>query len=176
MTRRSFLEKLTLGVCGSLIPGWLWASINRSQERILHLYSINTGESLKVVYWMEGQYLESSLREVFHLLRDYRSGEVHPIDVHLLDLLYVMRTLLEKEEPIHVISGYRSPQTNEALRYMKRGVAKDSYHTRGMAVDVSVPGVPLRVLRNLAISLRMGGVGYYPGRFVHLDTGPFRTW
>ena len=176
MTRRSFLEKLVYSLSGLCIPYSTLANVIREKERILHLYSINTGESIKAVYWMDGQYLDSSLKDIFHLLRDHRSGEVHPIDIRLLDALYLTKIIVERKEAIHVISGYRSPKTNEMLRATRKGIAKDSFHTKGRAVDIAIPGLPLKSLRDIALSLRVGGVGYYPNRFVHIDTGPYRQW
>lgn len=176
MTRREFLK--SLGCMGLVLTG---GSLSFGLDmkvgaRVLNLYALNTGESLRTVYWMDGMYLESALREINYLLRDHRSGEVFPIDTELLDLLYVITQLSEKDR-IVVISGYRSPATNEYLYRRKRGVARESYHTLGKAVDIRIEGMPLQTLRDIAISLRAGGVGYYPrSGFVHLDTGNFRYW
>lgn len=180
MTRRDFFK--SLGYMGVLLfTGGISYSLADthgllSGARTLYLYSINTGESLRTVYWIDGVYIGSALEEVYWLLRDYRSGDVAPIDLRLLDLLYVI-TKLSGKERIDVISGYRSPATNEYLRRTKKGVAKDSYHTHGKAIDIRIEGMSLEALRDLAISLRAGGVGYYPrSGFVHLDTGPVRYW
>ncbi|MFN3471059.1 MAG: DUF882 domain-containing protein, partial [Aquificaceae bacterium] len=100
----------------------------REGARWLNLYSLNTGERLRVAYWVDGSYIDSSLKEINYLLRDYRSGEIAPIDIKLLDLLYLITRLSEKEEII-VICGYRSPYTNAYLHRKKGGVAKNSYHT-----------------------------------------------
>ncbi|MCS7262914.1 MAG: DUF882 domain-containing protein [Aquificaceae bacterium] len=181
MTRRGLLKSLgCLGLVlagSSLSYGSLFVSEGLMEgARSLNLYALNTGESLRVVYWMEGTYLDSSLREIYHLLRDHRNGQVHPIDVRLLDLLYMI-TKLSGHNRIVVISGYRSTRSNEYLYRKGRGVARESYHTKGMAVDIRVEGLPLQTLRDLALSLRAGGVGYYPSSgFVHLDTGEFRHW
>ncbi len=121
-------------------------------------------------------YIESSLKDINYFLRDYRSGEITNMDVNLLDLLHLITKLSGKEEII-VISGYRSPTTNYYLHKTKKGVAKDSYHTLGRAIDIRIEGMSLEALRDLALTLRAGGVGYYPrSGFVHLDTGPFRYW
>lgn len=181
MTRRELLK--SLGYAGLLLieNPLSYASLLTSEDlrggaRYLNLYALNTGESLRTVYWMEGEYLKSSLREIDYLLRDHRNGQVHPIDVKLLDLLYVI-TKLSGRDRIVVISGYRSPETNERLHRRGRGVARESYHTKGMAVDIKVEGMSLHTLRDIALSLRAGGVGYYPrSGFVHLDTGEFRYW
>jgi uncharacterized protein YcbK (DUF882 family) len=141
------------------------------------MYNAHTGESLHTVYWTNGRYLPSSLRETNYLLRDHHSDEVTDIDPELLDLLYHISTILETNEPIHVISAYRSPSTNTMLRLLHRGVAEHSWHIHGKAVDIRVPGTNARVVRQVAIALGSGGVGYYPwSNFVHVDTGPVRYW
>ncbi len=181
MTRRELLRSMGYMGCLLLTGSLSYASVSGIKgilegARYLNLYSINTGESLRVAYWIDGEYIESSLREINWLLRDYRSGEVAQIDIRLLDLLYLI-TRLPGKERVEIISGYRSPSTNAYLHRVKRGVAKDSYHTRGRAVDIRLEGMSLSQLRDLAVSLRAGGVGYYPrSGFVHLDTGPFRCW
>ncbi|RMH81023.1 MAG: DUF882 domain-containing protein [Acidobacteria bacterium] len=178
MTRRSFIRTfglLTLLGKASLLRGSELFGLSKG-ARILKLYSVNTGESLKIAYWVDGEYLHSSLREINYLLRDYRSGDVHPIDLRLLDMLYLITRLAEKDN-IYVISGYRSTETNYYLHKTKGGVAKNSYHTLGRAIDIRIADMEIKSLRDLAISLRFGGVGYYPkSGFVHLDTGPFRYW
>lgn len=178
MTRRQLFR--SLGYLGLLLfsasPSFANFFNLFEGARTLNLYSINTGESLKLVYWVDGIYINSSLEEINHLLRDYRSGEVAPIDIRLLDVLYMITKLSERER-IVVVSGYRSPSTNLYLHMKKRGVAKDSYHTLGKAVDIRVEGLSLQSLKDIALSLKAGGVGYYPrSGFVHLDTGAFRYW
>jgi len=181
MTRRELLRSMGYIGCMLLTGSFSYALVSGIRglsegARSLNLYSVNTGESLKVAYWVDGEYIDSSLKEINWLLRDYRSGEVAPVDLKLLDLLFLI-TRLSNRERIEVISGYRSPSTNAYLHRTKRGVAKDSYHTRGRAVDIRLEGMSLSSLRDLAINLRAGGVGYYPrSGFVHLDTGPFRCW
>ncbi|MCS7171298.1 MAG: DUF882 domain-containing protein [Aquificaceae bacterium] len=181
MTRREMIK--SMGCIGLILMSapLSYASLTgfvnfKTEARYLNLYSLNTGESLKTVYWMDGTYMDSALTEINHLLRDYRSGQVASIDVGLLDLLYVITRLSEKDR-IVVISGYRSPETNAHLHRKRRGVAKESYHTLGKAVDIRIEGMSLKTLRDLALSLKAGGVGYYPrSGFVHLDTGAFRYW
>ena len=112
-----------------------------------------------------------------HFLRDFRNGEVHPIDPQLLDQLHRVASATGSKTSYEVISGYRSPATNRALHERSSGVATRSLHLEGRAIDVRLPGVPLADLRDAALSLAAGGVGYYPGsRFVHLDTGRPRHW
>ncbi|MCS6957213.1 MAG: DUF882 domain-containing protein [Aquificaceae bacterium] len=181
MTRRHFIKSVGymgfMLITGSVSFASLYGSRGLTEgAKWLNLYSLNTGESLKTVFWLDGVYIDGALQEINHILRDYRSGEVAPIDVKLLDLLYLITKLTGKDR-IVVISGYRSPSTNAYLHRVKKGVAKDSYHTLGKAVDIRIEGVSLDTLRDLAVSLRAGGVGYYPrSGFVHLDTGAFRYW
>ena len=110
-------------------------------------------------------------------LRDFRTGDEHVIDPALLDLLHRLRLTLGAEHPFEVISGYRSPKTNQMLREKSNGVAASSLHMAGKAIDIRVADVTLAALRTAAIDLRAGGVGYYPeSQFVHVDTGRVRMW
>jgi uncharacterized protein YcbK (DUF882 family) len=159
-----------------ILPGRALAATG---ARSLAFDNIHTGERLKVEYWQEGQYLPDALAEVNHILRDFRTGEVHPIAPVLLDLLAALRARLDSSEPVSVISGYRSPLTNAMLRseHEHSGVATKSLHMQGMAIDIRVPGRSLASLHHAALSLRGGGVGYYPtSDFVHVDVGRVRTW
>jgi uncharacterized protein YcbK (DUF882 family) len=114
---------------------------------------------------------------VNHLLRDFRTGGVHTIDPTLLDILFDLRTLADQDQPFEVISGYRSPKTNAYLRRHSSGVAEHSLHIQGRAIDVRMSGVSTRKLRDLALGMRRGGVGFYPASdFVHLDNGRVRRW
>jgi uncharacterized protein YcbK (DUF882 family) len=145
--------------------------------RALSLYAVNTGERLRVDYCIDGRYDPHALGAIAHLLRDVRAGAVHAIDPRLLDSLSRMQRLLGATTPLHVVSGYRTRETNEQKRRRDRHVAANSYHVRGQAADVFVPGRPLASVRRVATALRAGGVGYYPDSgFVHVDTGPIRTW
>jgi uncharacterized protein YcbK (DUF882 family) len=115
--------------------------------------------------------------DINHILRDHRTGEIKPIDPDLLDLLHALRTRLGTQRPFHVISGYRSPCTNEQLRSRSRGVARKSMHLFGKAVDIRIPGHDLADLRQAALAEQAGGVGYYPRPgFVHVDVGRVRFW
>ncbi len=144
--------------------------------RYLDLYAVNTGERERIAYWIDGEYLKDALDRINYLLRDYRSGDVASIDPNLLDLVYITTRLCEKDKVL-VISGYRSFVTNYIMHQRKKGVAEHSYHTKGKAVDIRIEGVPLKTLRDVAVALRAGGVGYYPkSGFVHMDTGPVRHW
>jgi uncharacterized protein YcbK (DUF882 family) len=146
-------------------------------EKSLAFYNTHTGEKLKSVYWAEGQYVTASLHEINHILRDPRNNEVHDIDTRLLDLLFSIRREIDTNQPFHVISGYRSADTNAFLRVHTTGVAENSLHLVGKAIDIRSPGKDLRSLQRVAIALKGGGVGYYPkSDFVHVDTGRVRYW
>jgi uncharacterized protein YcbK (DUF882 family) len=155
------------------------AKLAVGNARALAFENIHTGEKLKIEYWADGQYLPDALVDVNHILRDFRSGEIHPIAPQLLDLLSFLNGRLETAEPFSVISGYRSPATNALLRgeHEHSGVASKSLHMQGMAIDIRVNGRPLQALRNAALVQRAGGVGYYPqSDFVHVDVGRVRIW
>ncbi len=147
------------------------------ERRTLALLNTHTGENLTATYREAGRLLPDALAAVDHILRDHRTGDVKPIDPRLLDLLTDIARDLDTTEPFHVISGYRSPRTNTALRSTGHGVAKRSYHLQGKAIDIRVPGVETAALRRVALRQGVGGVGHYPGpAFIHVDTGPVRTW
>jgi uncharacterized protein YcbK (DUF882 family) len=142
--------------------------------RFLHLH---TYERLETDYWSYGDYVNAQLGAVNRVLRDWRTGDVYPIDPALLDLLHDLSAATGTAEPYHVICGYRSPATNEMLRRTSSGVASSSLHLKGQAIDIRLPDVPIGRLRDVAIAMKRGGVGYYPGSdFVHVDTGRVRTW
>jgi uncharacterized protein YcbK (DUF882 family) len=146
-------------------------------ERVLGFDNLHTGETLRAVYWADGGYVKDGLAGIDRILRDFRTGEVAPIDPALLDLLYALQVRLGTDAPFGVISGFRSAATNAQLRRSGGGVARRSLHLYGMAIDIRVPGRRLRDVRRAALDLRLGGVGYYPKPgFVHVDTGRVRFW
>ena len=146
-------------------------------DRKLSFFNTHTHESLSTEYCRAGCLIDPSLEKIDYILRDDRIGEVKKIDVRLLDLLHTLSQKIAVDEPYHVISGYRSPQTNAYLRERGRGVAEHSLHLLGQAIDIRVPGVKLLDLYRRAVSLRGGGVGIYPASdFVHVDVGRVRTW
>ncbi len=153
-----------------------WGKAPRPRE--LAFRHLHTGETLQVEYHDGRRYLDDALRTVDHYLRDFRTGEVHPIDPGLLDLLYTLRCrTVGRCRPFEVFSAYRSPKTNAMLRRRSSGVAKHSFHMRGQAIDVRLPGVDVRHLYRTAWNLQRGGVGLYTrSGFIHVDTGPVRTW
>jgi uncharacterized protein YcbK (DUF882 family) len=146
-------------------------------SRNLSFHNLHTGENLSVTYWADGQPVPEALADVNHILRDFRTNEIQPIDLRLLDLLHHIRQALDTNVPFHIISGYRSPATNKKLRSKGSGVAKRSLHMQGKAIDVRVPGRPLNLLHKAAVAQKSGGVGKYPkSGFVHVDVGRVRYW
>lgn len=149
--------------------------------RALSFVHTHTAEKLAIEYCCDGRYDQAALDKLNYLLRDFRSGEVHPIDPKLFDLLHELAANLGADgEAFHVISGFRSPVTNAMLRQRggpSTGVATRSLHMVGKAIDIRLPGVKLKELRETAAALKRGGVGYYPAsNFVHVDTGRVRYW
>lgn len=175
-TRRHLL-RAGLGACTLLALPSAYAAQAKVSEKRLSLLNLHTGERAKAVYWAQGRYIPDALQVFEKVLRDHRSGEKHPIDPRLLDLMQFLNYRIGNRKEFLVISGYRSPSTNAALSAHSQGVAKKSLHMQGKAIDIRLPGVPLKVLRKAAISLNAGGVGYYPAsNFIHLDTGNVRYW
>ena len=175
--RRDFLRWSLAAAGGLLLPWTNAAAAGRSAARQLEFYNLHTGESLTALYWQQGHYVAGGLSEIDYVLRDFRTGDVHPIDPYLLDLVHSLRLKIEYDGPVHVISGYRSPKTNAMLAQRSGKVAKNSYHVKGMAIDLRLPGRRLEDVRATAMQLAGGGVGFYPeSQFVHMDTGPVRAW
>jgi len=177
--RRRFLRLGLLAASVFFLPRQVGATQQESAppERRLAFLNTHTGESLDACYFKSGCYDPSALRAINHILRDHRSGEVGPIDEQLLDLLHALSRRCEHPRPFHVISGYRSPETNAALHRCNRGVASQSLHVHGKAIDIRIPGIQTSELRGMALSLAAGGVGYYPtSDFVHVDIGRVRSW
>jgi uncharacterized protein YcbK (DUF882 family) len=174
--RRRFLGLAAAG-CVLGLPLGRIARAAVPGARRLSFYSLHTQEALSTVFWQDGRLVPDALAEIDWHLRDFRTGEVHAIDPGLLDLLHRLGGALQYDGPIHVISGYRSAQTNAMLAAQSGGVAKNSYHVHGMAIDLRLPGRSLRDVRRAALDLAQGGVGFYPrSDFVHVDTGPVRRW
>lgn len=179
ISRRCFLRMGGLAAAASCVPcpGMALERTVQRFERSLDFYNARTGESLSTVYWMKGKYLPLSLRDINYVLRDHHSDQVKPIDPQLLDLLYTIDKIVGLRDSFHVLSAYRSPMTNAMLRTNYSGVAEHSMHIEGKAIDVRFSGRDLQMVRRLALDLQWGGVGYYPwSGFLHLDTGPVRSW
>ena len=146
-------------------------------NRNLSLFNTHTNENLEVNYCRNGSYCSKGLAQINQIMRDHRSGDVRAIDTKLLDILYTFAHRLNQPDPFHIISGYRSQATNTLLRKKSRGVARRSFHTQGMAIDIRIPSLQTRILHTEALKLNAGGVGYYPeSDFIHLDCGPIRNW
>jgi uncharacterized protein YcbK (DUF882 family) len=179
MNRRRFIKFGALTTVAALCPVSLFAEFNRLllPTRHLSIFHIHTKQRLDITYCNHGQYSQEALTKINHILRDHYNSEVKPIDARLIDFLSAIATKLETSSPFHIISGYRSPTTNTELRKRGRTVARNSLHMQGKAVDICLPGCDLLSLRQTALDLNGGGVGYYPYRnFIHVDTGRVRFW
>jgi len=145
--------------------------------RELTFEAAHTGEKLTVPYFDNGRYVRDALQAVKHIMRDHRNDQEHEIDPVLLDVLTVLRERLGTTSPVTIVSAYRSPQTNALLASQSSGVAKNSYHLRGQAIDIRMDDRTSREIFQVALNMQVGGSSLY-GRsnFVHIDTGPVRTW
>lgn len=181
MSKRHFMRNIA---CGSLIAvgggvpeiakatAWSFPS-----SRSVDLENVHTGDKIKLTYFENGRYVRGALHEISYALRDYHNDIVYPIDPALIDQLHDLKNTLGMNKPFHIVSGYRSPSTNANLRRTNHKVARHSLHMEGRAIDIKIEGVRTKTIRDAALSLRSGGVGYYPyAHFVHLDTGDIRTW
>jgi uncharacterized protein YcbK (DUF882 family) len=179
LSRRSFCALGALAAAGALVPKPVMAAA-AAGNRELSFFNTHTGEKLTALYCCADRYEPAALAKINHILRDHRANEIKAIDTHLLDLLHRLGGTLQTSAPYHVISGYRSPATNASLRSQggtHTGVASKSLHMVGKAIDIRVPDVPLNELRRAAVTLKGGGVGYYPdSNFVHVDVGRVRYW
>jgi uncharacterized protein YcbK (DUF882 family) len=180
--RRSFLKSSALLASALGVPAMARATPATRQagmphERTLNLYNTHTGESLKSVFWAEGKFIPEAMNDINKLLRDHRNNKIAPIDPKLLFLLDQVANQVGAKQGVHIISGYRSPESNQLLHANTTGVAKHSMHMDGKAIDVRMPGRDLAVLHKAALHAGGGGVGYYPdSQFVHMDTGRLRHW
>lgn len=175
--RRKLLALGGVALGAALLPSQAFASFSTSRPRILTLNNLHTGESMKAEFFDGKGYIQDELAKLNHFFRDYRANKIKSIDPKLFDQLYRLQGLLGTNKPVQLVSGYRSLDTNNELRAHSRGVAKKSYHTKGQAMDFHIEGISLSNVRKAALSMRAGGVGYYPSsNFVHIDTGPLRTW
>lgn len=168
---------------GALAPGNV-ATVEPArltgQKYSLHLHHLHTGEDLNIVYRVGNTYLPSALEKLNYFLRDHRTENESHYDPKEFDVLHNLLAKLHRQDGvIDIVCGYRTPWSNEFLRTRSAntGVARNSQHTLAKAIDIRIPGVATRKLRDTALSLKAGGVGYYPvSQFVHVDVGPVRTW
>lgn len=171
--RRTLLGWLGAGAL-ALHAQPVWAA---TSKKSLAFRNTHTGETVNCTYWDAAGYRGDALSDIDHVLRDHRTGDVALMDLGLLDLLHALRTTMDTDEPFEVISGYRSPKTNEMLRQNGTGVDENSLHMTGRAIDVRLPGRDTADLRDTAIAFRSGGVGYYANsNFIHVDVGPIQQW
>ena len=175
INRRRFLQSMACASAGLFVSPSLLAANHQARE--LAFVHTHTGERLKIQYSDEYGYLPDGLAEINYFLRDFRTDDVHPMDTGLLDILNELRLGMSENGVFEVISGYRSPKTNESLRANGSGVAKHSLHMQGRAIDIRLTGAETSQLRNFCISMECGGVGYYQKNdFIHVDTGRVRSW
>lgn len=174
--RRGFLGGLLAASAVTLAAPARLLADTRS-ERLLSFVHTHTGDRLTVPYFADGQYLRGGLQQLNDFLRDFRTGDEHAMDPGLFDILNDLRLATGSKAPFQVISAYRSPATNAMLHSKSRGVASGSMHVEGRAIDIRLADVRTSVLRDAALELRRGGVGYYADSdFVHVDTGRVRRW
>jgi uncharacterized protein YcbK (DUF882 family) len=172
--RRQLICSLAGAVGSLLLPRSTWALPDR---RVLSFVHLHTGEEISLAYRDAAGYRGDALERLDHFLRDFRTGQVEPIDPKLFDILHAVHSATGSRAPFQVISGFRSPATNQQLRNHGGGVAQRSLHLEGRAIDVRLSDVRTAALRDAALVLRRGGVGYYgESDFVHLDTGRVRRW
>jgi uncharacterized protein YcbK (DUF882 family) len=175
ITRRQFVAGGMAAAGVFMIPKFANASLS-NMHRTLKLQSIHTGEKVSATYWEKGRYVPEALAEINRVLRDHRTNDVHPMDKNLLDLLVDLHHRLGSGAKFEVISGYRSPRSNAMLHDRSNGVAKKSMHMEGKAIDIVLADRSLSSVRDAAIQMGRGGVGFYSGSFVHVDTGRVRKW
>lgn len=178
LSRRDFLTSVAGTAMTFAATGAIASSVSAPvKDKELTFYNTHTGEKLSAAFWARGNYLSDGIEEISWVLRDHRAGIARPMDTDLLDLLYQLQEKVGTQGAFHVISGYRSPDTNAMLNKRSSGVAKRSYHMLGKAIDVRLPGFDTGNLHKAAVSLKGGGVGYYSkSDFVHLDVGRVRYW
>jgi uncharacterized protein YcbK (DUF882 family) len=176
--RRDVLKLGLAGLLGAIVPifpaGKSFAASNATWSANVH--SSHTNERFSGVYRVGDRYLPEAFERLNYVLRDYRTGEIFPMDPRAIDIVSLLQRKTRLNS-VEVLSGYRCPKTNAMLRKASTGVAKNSLHMYGQALDIRAPGYNTRELRNLAKTLHAGGVGYYPrSNFVHVDTGEIRSW
>ncbi|NNG24777.1 DUF882 domain-containing protein [Telluria aromaticivorans] len=178
MPRRAFLKSsLILAAPALSIPAFAKTAQAAPGERTLRLYNTHTGEKLSTVFWAEGEFIPDAMKDINKVLRDHRSNKVAEMDPELMLLLTAVNAKMGNNKELHIISGYRSPESNAKLHSASGGVAKRSLHMEAKAIDIRIPGKDLKMLQRAALSIGGGGVGYYPdSQFVHMDTGRVRSW
>lgn len=182
MNRRSFLALGAATMGTMMVPALAQAAqfktgVVESGTRRLAFRNAHTGESFSGVYRVGDKYLPDAFKQINMVMRDFRTDEVYPMDPRTIDILNAVQRMTGKSTPFEVISGFRSSKTNNMLRNTSTGVAKKSLHMEGRAVDLRMEDFDTARLRDLAINLGAGGVGYYSrSNFIHLDSGDVRDW
>lgn len=179
--KRPFLGRLlVLLAISAVLPCWSAnvSSPTSAPTYRLRLYHLHTGERIDVVYRVGDRYLPTAVEELDHFLRDHRTGDVKAYDLGEFDLLHDLLVKLGRpDSEIDIVCGYRSPWSNNYLRENGHGVALHSQHMEAKAIDIRIPGIPTAQVRDAALSLHRGGVGYYAqSDFVHVDLGRVRRW
>lgn len=175
----TLLQKITAMATAMMMLLSMVVPAQAAEERRLKFYFTHTKERIDIVYKRNGRYIPKALKKLNHFLRDWRQDQSTKMDPRLFDLIWSVYEQMNTREAIHIVSAYRAPKTNKMLRRRGRGVAKNSQHTRGKAMDFFIPGVNLAELRAAGLKMEVGGVGYYPtsgSPFVHMDTGSVRHW
>jgi len=176
ISRRSFLKKSAI-ITGAAMMNQSEILAATGEKKTLKLYNVHLNKMFYAPFFEKNYYKLSGLFEVNKAFIDYRAKEMIRVDVKLVNLLYEIKQHLGYDKQFNIVSGYRTARTNAALSKRREGVAKHSYHIKGQAVDIYVPNVSLRRLKDVAMGLRKGGLGYYPrSNFVHVDVGPVRSW
>lgn len=180
LDRRQIMKVGLAGLLGSVIPlipvKKAFALNNFGSWKIAFRHS-HTGESFSGVYRVGDKYLPEAFERMNYVLRDFRTEEVFPMDPRVVDILSLLHKKINATEPFEILSGYRSPKTNAMLREVSAGVARNSFHMYGQAIDIRVPGKETFMVKKAAMAMKAGGVGYYPhSNFVHVDTGAVRSW
>ena len=176
ISRRSFLKSSAIIAGAAMMsPSEMLASMG--EKKVLKLYNVHIDKTFYAPFFEKNYYKLSGLFEVNKAFKDYHANEMRRIDVKLVNLLYEIKQELGDDKQFNIVSGYRTQRTNDALRKTQEGVAKNSFHIKGQAVDIYVPNVSLKKLKDVAIGMQKGGVGYYPSNhFLHVDVGPVRFW
>ncbi|WP_354624275.1 YcbK family protein [Psychromonas sp. MME2] len=175
--RRKFVLSSLVTLGATCLPSLTFASQANGSPRMLSMNNLHTGEIIDTEYFDGKHYQFSELQKLNHLCRDFRRNEIIAMDTRLFDQLSAIQKVLGCNKQVQIISGYRSPETNKMLSAKSNGVAKKSMHMQGKAMDFRIEGISLNKVRKAALSLKAGGVGYYPNsNFVHIDTGRVRSW
>lgn len=179
LDRRGVLKMGLAGLLGSIVP--ILPSVEAKASGFsawrVSLRHAHTGETFSGVYRVGNKYLPEAFERLNYVLRDFRTGEAFPMDPRVVDIVSMVQAKTRIAGPLEVLSGYRSPRTNAMLRKASNGVARNSFHMYGQAMDIRMPGYSSKKLRSVASALKAGGVGYYPkSNFVHVDTGKVRSW